>query len=404
MKRHGRWTRAGHALKGVLRTRLGLFSGVTGLGIVAGLAYGLGAPETYRATMTLFVESAGSVPAGSGATAGLGAGLGLDLLRSERVAQRVILDQRLAEEPGLRAHYLEGVETGRSPMETLAQFLSKHVAAGAEGEGGVIRVSATLEDPALAARVANGYAQAWREVGSELRTAAVRNGIERAHQDLVALRARLGEAVARRGGSAPRAGAESLADRQFAQLSRLATRFLHGSAEPETPATPALEGGLPVADVPAAPGESGALQAAAAGAGSLTIANDPQGPKSGIISADEEIRLAQQSLERAEERLARLSSEDVGAALPVYVLHEAEVPAASTKPSTGICILAGFVIGLILACLACAVAEVTDRRIRSASDVAQRLGMIVLGDLPATARSRGAARPALRLSGLGERA
>jgi hypothetical protein len=120
-------------------------------------------------------------------------------------------------------------------------------------------------------------------------------------------------------------------------------------------------------------------------------------------SADDEIRLAQQSLERAEERLARLSAEGVGAPFPAHLLRPARVPDTSTKPGAAVCAALGAALGVVLGLVAMLLGEFFDRRIRRPADLARGTGIVVLGNLPAsrsaaTAGVQGRARLALRLA------
>ncbi|SPE23211.1 membrane hypothetical protein [Burkholderiales bacterium] len=373
----------GKLLLTILRSRWLILTGVAGSCLSCAIAYGLLGPDSYKARATLFFDSS---PFESGVAAGASLaarGSEVDLLRSERVAQRVVENERLAEEPALRRLYLESIDAGRPPVESLAQYLAEHLDAGAAGEGGVVRLAVTMREPELAARVANAFAQAWGEVSLELRAASIRSGVARADQDLVSLRARLGQARARSSGDGALAAAGSHADEQFAQLSRLAYQPMNlPPALLEATQPEAGTAGAELVHNVSANVVSDALVAARAGAGS----------RASDTSAEEEIRLAQQSLERAEERLARLSAEGVGAPFPAHVLRAAGVPEASVKPGVAVCAAVGGAFGLILGLLAVAIAEIADRRVRRASDLTRGLGVVVLGDLPAIVPAAGAAR------------
>jgi uncharacterized protein involved in exopolysaccharide biosynthesis len=266
----------------------------------------------------------------------------------------------------------------------------------------MVGLAVTLGDPELAARVANAYAQAWGEVNLELRTAAIRNGVERAHEDLVSLRARLGEARARLSDGSTLAAAGSRADEQFAQLSRWSTRSL-GQALPTATSTAGAAGAsarnlsTPLLNDPTAQVryEGGAHEDAtgtSAGVGErwdsvrasdTSVRQGANATASAATSADDEIRLAQQSLERAEERLARLSAEGVGAPFPAHLLRAARAPDSSTKPSAAVCAALGAAAGLVLGCIAMLLGECFDRRIRRPVDLARGTGIVVLGNLPA---------------------
>jgi uncharacterized protein involved in exopolysaccharide biosynthesis len=408
-----------------VRSRGVLLLGVAGFCLAAALGYGLLAPDHYRAVATLFIDPSPFDARTLNGAQGAARGSELDLLRSERVAQRVVENERLVEDPSLRSLYLQSIDAGRPPLEALAQYVAEHVDATGSEDGGLVRLAVTLNDGALAARVANAYAQAWGEVSLELRTASIRSGVERAHEDLVSLRARLGEARARLSGGAALAAAGSRADEQFAQLSRLSTRSL---AQSNALAPPEAPGGVPAAGVRSV---AAALPVDAAGAAARYEAAGPDGglaivpavdrwdngrpeahdgaprrpaavsasASGGVATttADDEIRIAQQSLERAEDRLARLSAEGIGAPFPAHTLRAAAVPDNSTKPGLALCAALGLAAGLVLGVLAMLVGEMLDRRVRRPSDLTRVTGIMVLGSLPAMVP---AATPAQRAGAL----
>ncbi len=378
----------GRLLLDVMRSRWILVAGTTAFGVAASMGYAALAPERFRAQAVLFTDVNSAVDAGAPGTSA-GHGVELDLLRSERVAQRVVENERLLEEPALRGLYLESIDAGRPPVDAVAEYLADHVRAAAGADGGVVRLAVTLGSAELAARVANGYAQAWGEVDLELRAAAIRGGVERAHDELTSLRARLGQARARQGDSASLAAAGSRADEEFAQLSRMTTRNVYpATVQLASLAVGAAGTRAAPADLPSdAPGAI-RLEPGAGAMGEAKVRAQAKTP-------DDDIRFAQQSLERAEERLAQLSAEGIGAPFPVHILRAAEIPSVSIKPAVEFCLCLGAIAGLLLGMLAAGTAEAFDRRVRRASDLARGLGLVVLGTMPA-ARSANVQQPPMR--------
>jgi polysaccharide biosynthesis transport protein len=361
----------------VIRSRRAVLLGTAGLFLAAGLLYGWLAPERYRAVATLFLDAAAD-----GAGSASLKRSDLDLLRSDRVAMRVAVNERLAEEPSLRPVYLGAVEASQQPLDALAHAIAGDVSAAPAGEGGIVQLAVTTSEPALAARIANGYARAWGEVATEIRAASMREAVERARRDLVSLRARLGEARARLGGGAVAESTDGgAADARFAEVSRLATRALHRSAAGE-------DGGDAMEEARAAASETGL----APGGGAMPLearavqsesAGDPA-PSAAQGAADDDIRMAQHSLERAEDRLARLAAEGAGVPFPIHVLVSARTPEQSVKPSLLQCALAAAAGGLLAGLIAAFCVEAMDRRVRGERDVAGALGLVVLGNLPDT--------------------
>ena len=415
---------SGNLILAVVRSRGALLLGVAGSCLAAAVAYGLLAPDSYKAVATLFIDPSPFEARSVNGAQSASLGSDLDLLRSERVAQRVVENERLVEEPALRNLYLQSIDAGRPPLEVLAQYVAQRVGVSGSDDGGLVKISVTLGDAALAARVANAYAQAWGEVRLELRANSIRSGVERAHEDLVSLRARLGEARARLTGGNALAAAGSRADEQFAQLSRLSSRSITQSGATVLPDTVAGEAGGAVHGVavmmpgeavgagrfdPVAANSSGLIATASGerwdgvhsygreGATHRVPVTEVAPAVIATTSADDEIRLAQQSLERAEDRLARLSAEGIGAPFPAHMLHPARVPDASTKPALAICAALGLGAGLVLGILAMLIGEILDRRVRRPSDLSRIAGIVVLGNLPAVIPGKS---PAVRVAGL----
>jgi uncharacterized protein involved in exopolysaccharide biosynthesis len=381
----------------IILSRWVVLAGVALACLAGAVAYALLGPEPYPATATLFIDPGPLDGAAGDARASGARASGLDLLRSERVAQRVVENERLVEEPALRRLYLDSIDAGNPPVEAIAQYIAEHVDPSAAADGSVVRLTVSLNEPHLSARVANAYAQAWGEVSLELRAASIRDGVERADQDLASLRARLGEARARRGNGAALAAAGSRADEQFAQISRLSAE--QGAALPpaqgpggqrasdwvrdlDLPVDP-----LPGARLDASASDQGARDSAARAQQAVRAAGADSGAGAergaSASSADDEIRLAQQSLERAEDRLARLAAEGIGAPFPAHLLRAARPADVSSKPPIGVCAALGLALGLVMGLLAVWLAERFDRRVRRPADVARALGIVVLGDLPA---------------------
>jgi capsular polysaccharide biosynthesis protein len=355
----------------VLRSRWALLLSGLVLGVLGSIGYALFVGDSYVSTATLLIDG------------GAGDAAQIDLLRSERVARRVVENEHLLRESYFREELLDRGNSA-APADAIAARLADSVEAFAAGEGRLVQVRMRLGDAALSARIANAWAQAYGEVSLQLRAESIRSGVERARQDLADLRLRMDLARLQGGHPETLAAAGAHADEQFARLTRLALEA--GKGGPALASTPDARdqgGGSGVdserADLPLRLGSP---------APAATLSPERNGQ-----AAVEEVAVAQQSLDRTQERLARISAESIGAPFPVHVLLAAQVAGRSAKPSTGICLALGLLAGLVLAVIAFFLAELLDRRVRHASDVSRRVGVPVLGDLPAMAAPTGRPRP-----------
>lgn len=93
----------------------------------------------------------------------------VDVIRSERVARRVVRNLRLNENPQVRQQWLESTE-GEGDIESwLVDLLQKQMDVQPSRESSVITVSYKAPDPQFAAALANAFVQAYLQTTLELR-------------------------------------------------------------------------------------------------------------------------------------------------------------------------------------------------------------------------------------------
>jgi polysaccharide biosynthesis transport protein len=165
-------------------------------------------PRGYTATavVMLDLQPAGTPEAG-GALLSPSAVLAaqVDIFQSERVALQVMATERLADDPvlGERAQWQRDTGgQGDYPAWRAARLL-RQLDVRPGRESGVIAVSFTAPDRALAARLANAFVQAQADVALQLRLAPARarlalldEQMRQRSDELAALQARLAEAAA----------------------------------------------------------------------------------------------------------------------------------------------------------------------------------------------------------------
>jgi chain length determinant protein EpsF len=118
-----------------------------------------------------------------------------DILTSERVARRVVLDLALARDAGLREAFAEAGGAGSIESwiaETLRKKLEVEIS-----QSNVIQLGYASQDPAFSARVVNGFAQAYVDTMLELRVEPTRQAALWFDEQLKSLRASLEEAQQR---------------------------------------------------------------------------------------------------------------------------------------------------------------------------------------------------------------
>lgn len=360
----------------VVACRWHVVAGAGAACLTVAAAYSVLAPDRYTATATVMLDPV----AFGGAASDASLHTELDLMRSERVAQRVVANLRWSDNTVARNLFLESGDTRRTLSEFLAQQAMKHVSAQPLGDGGIVGVSFTSQDPEFAAQVANTYPQAYGEVSLEMRAAAIRSGVERADRDLAMLRVHLEQARMRRSES----GADSTAARAGEQLERLAQLALQSSKRLfNAPSLEQLPQPVPIAFAEAADDAQGLAQLASVAVGARNAAASERPAAGAAGSRDQDLRLAEANLERAEDRLSRLSAESIGAPFPVHLLVAATAPRTSSKPELAVCAAVGAAGGLLIGLIMALLIEMFDRRVRRSEDLSRNLGIAVLGDLPA---------------------
>lgn len=93
----------------------------------------------------------------------------VDVIRSERVAQRVVRNSGLADDPSVRAKWLDATR-GEGKIDTwLAESLRPGLEVKPSAQSSIIEVSYKAPDPRIAANMANAFVQAYIEVTLDLK-------------------------------------------------------------------------------------------------------------------------------------------------------------------------------------------------------------------------------------------
>ena len=157
----------------ILRARWWVVALVLGLTVATTLLVSLLLPRQYTATASVVVDfkpdPVSAFAFGGGASPAYMA-TQVDIIQSERVAQRVVRNLKLNENPQVRQQWLD--ETGgEGNIEVwLASVFQKQMDVVPSRESSVIAISYKAPDPRFAAGLANAFAQAYIDTALELRT------------------------------------------------------------------------------------------------------------------------------------------------------------------------------------------------------------------------------------------
>ena len=165
----------------ILRARKRLVIDTVLVVVALTLAASLVLPKRYTATANVVVDVRASQPDPVTAAAVTITGpqpsylpTQLDIVGSDRVAQRVVKMLKLEDDPKLRQKWVEDTEGHGSREVWLAQRLQKKLKVKPGKDSDVINIAYTSPDPAFSAAVANAFARAYIDTSIELHTEPAR--------------------------------------------------------------------------------------------------------------------------------------------------------------------------------------------------------------------------------------
>jgi polysaccharide biosynthesis transport protein len=156
----------------VLRARWWVVALVLGLTVATTLVVSLLLPRQYTATASVVVDfkpdPISAVMFGGMASPAFMA-TQVDIITSERVAQRVVRNLRLNESPQVRQQWLDDTGGEGTIEQWLSALFQRQLDVRPSRESSVINVSYRAPDPRFAAALANAFVQAYIQTAVELR-------------------------------------------------------------------------------------------------------------------------------------------------------------------------------------------------------------------------------------------
>jgi len=252
-----------------LRARFGVFAVALGVTVVAATVISLLLPKSYRATVSLLVDTKDEqslsntlvLPQRDMRIAYIQTQV--DIITSERVARRVVSDLDLAQNSVALAAFQKSTSNGvigewvhnlandlrlreifplaagsqKKEAESIDEWLVEkllHEVKVETSQSSIIHVSFSWDDPAFAALVANGFAQAYLDTTLELRVQPTRNAVAWFDEQVKSLRANLEDAQAKLTDYQRREGivaTDERSDVEHARLAELSSQLVKAQAE-----------------------------------------------------------------------------------------------------------------------------------------------------------------------------
>jgi chain length determinant protein EpsF len=370
----------------------------------------------------------------------------VDVMESDRVAQRVVKNLRLAENPKVRAQWQESTG-GRGSIEAwLSETFKQSMNVKPSRESNVINVSYRSPDPRFAAALANAFVQAYLDTTLELRVdpakqyssffdvraKALRDNLEKAQtrlsdfqrdkgiiatderydvenfrlnelsSQLVAVQAASAEAQSRQANAGsnmqevlnnPMVASLKLdLSRAEARLKELSQRL--GDNNPQV-----VEAKANISELRARMDSE--IQRVVGGTGITSSVNkqreaqiraEMEAQRQKVLKMKQlrdegsvlvrDVENAQRAYDAVLQRLNQTSLESETTQSNVYALTQATPPTEPSSPKVVLNTLLGFVVGTLLGLGAALALEMMDRRVRVGEDVLASLGLPLLGTLP----------------------
>jgi chain length determinant protein EpsF len=370
----------------------------------------------------------------------------VDVMESDRVAQRVVKNLRLAENPKVRAQWQESTG-GRGSIEAwLSETFKQSMNVKPSRESNVINVSYRSPDPRFAAALANAFVQAYLDTTLELRVdpakqyssffdvraKALRDNLEKAQtrlsdfqrdkgiiatderydvenfrlnelsSQLVAVQAASAEAQSRQANAGsnmqevlnnPMVASLKLdLSRAEARLKELSQRL--GDNNPQV-----VEAKANISELRARMDSE--IQRVVGGTGITSSVNkqreaqiraEMEAQRQKVLKMKQlrdegsvlvrDVENAQRAYDAVLQRFNQTSLESETTQSNVYALTQATPPTEPSSPKVVLNTLLGFVVGTLLGLGAALALEMMDRRVRVGEDVLASLGLPLLGTLP----------------------
>jgi chain length determinant protein EpsF len=156
----------------ILKARWWVVLLVLGLTVGATLGISLLLPKQYRATASVVIDVkpdpiTAAIYGGAGSPALMATQV--DIIKSDRVAQRVVRNLKLNENPAIRTQWQDETKGQGSIESWLGATFQKSMDVEPSRESSVISVSYKAADPRFAAGLANAFVQAYVDTSLELR-------------------------------------------------------------------------------------------------------------------------------------------------------------------------------------------------------------------------------------------
>lgn len=158
----------------ILKARRQTILVVAGIALVSSTAVSFLLPKKYAASAVVVIDNKPTDPINGYAPNATGMGYMLtqvDILKSDRVAKKVVELLQLTESSALKEQWMSATDGRGSFVGWVANWLETHMETKPSRESNVLEITYTSPDPKFSAAVANAFAKAYITTAVELRIA-----------------------------------------------------------------------------------------------------------------------------------------------------------------------------------------------------------------------------------------
>ncbi len=301
----------------------------------------------------------------------------LDILRSRKVALRVVEVLKMADDPSLQEAFRLSTDGDMAISDWLAEALMESVIVEPLRDSRVINLSFESADPYRAAEIANAYAQAYIDTTLELSMEPASRSAAWFDSQLTVLRARLEEAQAKLTGFQQAKGIVALDERLGIENSRLneMSRNLV-AAQRETSDARSRQLGENHPELKRAIQRERSSMAGLEKQKKQILELKKQRDEADSLAR--EVEVEEQNYEATLESYYQMRLKSQFNQTNIAILSQAIPPQNPSSPNVLLNMLSAVFLGLFLSVVLAVLVELSNRRIRSAGDVSEFLDTKVL--------------------------
>ncbi len=435
----------------ILRARVTIVLCTLFVTVLTALVVSLILPKQYTATTAVVIDVKSPDPIAGLVLPGMISpgymATQVDIINSDRVAQRVVKSLRMDEGPAIKEKWQNATNGNGDITVWLANSLKSKLDVKPSRESNVINVNFSGADPAFAARVANTFAQAYIDVNLGLKVEPARQNSVWFEEQTKLLRDRLeaaqralsshqqktgiitidetldfetakinelstqltvvqGQTSESRSKSTPAGGSETLTEviqnplinNLKTEIARLESKLQEsnvnlGKNHPQTQRseselaslrtrlaseTQKIAGSIDTAYQAGKQRES-TLREAIEQQKTRVLGLNKQRDELNVLKRD--VESAQRAFEGVSQRAAQTRLESLSVQTNAVVLNPASEPTEHSTPKTGFNLLVSVFLGMLLGVALALILELGHRRVRSADDLAEVIGLPVLASI-----------------------